>query len=469
LIEFRNIPFFNGNLTEDATGVIMTRRTRYTALAPLAAWIVATSLAPQASASGFQLREQSPSAQGNSFAGVSAGNSDIGSMFFNPATLTLFQGNQSVLGLSEVMPKAKLEGAVGTRSASVPAPFRPISGSGSEANAAKSALLPNLYAMWSASPDLKLGLSVNAPFGMSTDYGTTFVGRYHALKSDLQVLDIAPTVAYRINPQWSVGAAIVARKADAELTNMVDFGLVGSSYRIPGLLPGNSDGLASLKGSKWGYGYRLGVVFQPTETLRLGLAHQSAMSMTLSGDATFTKVPAPLAGTFKNVSATAELNLPSTTSLGINADLSQAISIQGELARTSWSSFKELRVKFSGGVPPDSITEEQWRDTWFYALGLTWKATEAWTLRTGLAYDQGAVKDEFRTPRIPDGNRTWVSLGAGYAFSQKVAVDFAYTHIFVTDGPLQLTAADSNQSRGSLTGNYKNSIDIFSAQAKFTF
>jgi len=250
---------------------------------------------------------------------------------------------------------------------------------------------------------------------------------------------------------------------------MVDFGLVGSSYRIPGLLPGNSDGLASLKGSKWGYGYRLGVVFQPTETLRLGLAHQSAMSMTLSGDATFTKVPAPLAGTFKNVSATAELNLPSTTSLGINADLSQAISIQGELARTSWSSFKELRVKFSGGVPPDSITEEQWRDTWFYALGLTWKATEAWTLRTGLAYDQGAVKDEFRTPRIPDGNRTWVSLGAGYAFSQKVAVDFAYTHIFVTDGPLQLTAADSNQSRGSLTGNYKNSIDIFSAQAKFTF
>ena len=453
----------------------MPRRTCYTALAPLAAWIVATSLAPQASASGFQLREQSPSAQGTSFAGVSAGGSDIGSMFFNPATLTLFQGNQSVLGMSEVMPKAKLEGAVGTRSASLPAPYQPIKGSDSEANAAKSALLPNLYAMWSVSSDLKLGLSVNAPFGMSTNYDATFVGRYHALKSDLTVLDIAPTIAYRINPQWSVGAAFVARKADAELTNAVDFGsAILANPLIPafmkaGVTPGGSDGVASLKGSKWGYGYRLGIVFQPSETLRLGLAHQSAMSMTLSGDATFTGVPALLAGSIKNVSATAELNLPSTTSLGINLDVSPTISVQSELARTNWSSFKELRVKFSGGVPSDSITEEQWRDTWFYSLGLTWKATEAWTLRTGLAYDQCAVKDEFRTPRIPDGNRTWVSLGAGYAFSQKVSVDFAYTHIFVTDGPLELTAAGSNQSRGSLTGNYKNSIDILSAQAKFTF
>ena len=51
-------------------------------------------------ASGFQLREQSPSAQGNAFAGVSARGFDIGSMYFNPATLTAFDGFQVVTGLS---------------------------------------------------------------------------------------------------------------------------------------------------------------------------------------------------------------------------------------------------------------------------------------------------------------------------------------------------------------------------------
>jgi len=427
----------------------MTRRTRYTALA---AWIVAASLAPQAFASGFQLREQSPSAQGTSFAGVTAGGADIGSMFFNPATLTLFQGHQAVMGFSYVMPKAKLENAEGTVLGG------PVSGSRTTSNAAQSALLPNLYAMWSLNPDLKLGLSVNAPFGMATEYDDTSVARYHALKSDLKVMDIAPSIAYRINPQWSIGAAFVARKAEAELTNAV----------TPPI--GNTTASASLKGSKWGYGYRLGVVFQPTEALRVGLAHHSAMSMNLEGNATFTGIQSPYTLAFPNGHATAELSLPSTTSLGIQLEASPAVTIHGEIARTGWSTFKELRVKFDAGTPSDSITEEEWRDTWFYALGLTWKASDAWTLRTGIAYDQGAVKDEYRTPRIPDGNRTWVSLGAGYAFSQKVSVDVAYTHIFVTDGPLELKATSTgNTYRGNLSGNYKNSIDILSAQAKFQF
>jgi long-chain fatty acid transport protein len=437
----------------------MTMRIRYAV--PITTWIIAASLAPQASASGFQLREQSPSAQGTAFAGVSAGGSDIGSMFFNPATMTLFQGNESVIGFSEVMPKSKLENASGKRAAALGGGT--IHDSGATSNAAQSALLPNLYAMWSVSPDLKLGLSVNAPFGMATDYDAGFAGRYHALKSDLQVMDIAPSIAYRINPRWSIGAAFVARKADAELTNAVDFGALG----------GPGDAYASLKGSAWSYGYRLGVIFQPSETFRMGLAHHSAITMNLSGDATFSGLPAP---PYSNGSATAELNLPGTTSMGVQVEVSKAVTLHGEIARTEWSSFKEIRVKFSNGLA-DSVTEENWRDTWFYALGLTWRATDAWTLRTGLAYDQGAVPDAYRTPRIPDGDRTWLSVGAGYAFSKKASVDVAYTHIFVKDGPSELQAVPAgytfsnspNKLRGDLNGTYKNSIDILAAQVRFLF
>ena len=60
-------------------------------------------------ASGFQLREQSPSAQGTSFAGISAGGDDIGGMFFNVATLTRFQGRELVAGFSRIQPSARLE------------------------------------------------------------------------------------------------------------------------------------------------------------------------------------------------------------------------------------------------------------------------------------------------------------------------------------------------------------------------
>jgi long-chain fatty acid transport protein len=453
--------------------------TRPALLAPLTAWLVAAALAPQAFASGFQLREQSPSAQGTAFAGVTAGGSDIGSMFYNPATMTLTEGNEAVIGFSYVMPKADLHDATATRAAALGG--SPIAGPSSYGNSADSVALPNLYAMWSLSSDLKLGLSINAPFGMSTDYDSNFIGRYHALKSDLTVIDYAPSIAYRINPQWSVGATFVARKADAELTNAVDFGAIGASYHVPGLAPGSADGRASLKGSKWGYGYRLGVTFQPSDTVRLGLGYHSAMDLNLSGNATYSGVPAifaitPLSQYFNNGSATAELNLPSTTFFGVRVDVSDAVAILGEVDRTNWSCFNELRVKTST-LPADSITEENWRDTWFCSLGLSWKATDKLTLRTGIAYDQSAVKDEYRTPRIPDGDRTWLSGGVGYAFTKRFAMDLAYTHIFVKDGPVELeavpagyTAANSpNFLRGDLSGSYASSIDIVSLQAKFDF
>jgi long-chain fatty acid transport protein len=450
----------------------MTRRTLCFVPAPFIASLIAMSLAPQATAAGFQLREQSPSAQGTAFAGISAGGSDIGSMFFNPATMTLFSDQQVVLGSSYVMPNTRLENGFATR-----ADGSMIFGPSSTNNAAQSAALPNLYGMWSVTPNLKLGLSVNAPFGLSTDYDADFIGRYHGLKSDLKVIDIAPNIAYRINPKWSIGAAFVARHADAELSEALDFGtLLGA--------PGVLDGTATLKGSRWGYGYRVGVLFQPTDALRFGLAHQSAINMNLKGDASFqfnaltpaiAQIGLTLSG-FSNGGATAELNLPATTSLGMDFKVSDKVTLQAEIARTDWSTFDELRVKFNSGLP-DAVTTEHWRNTWFYSLGLSWQATDAWTLRTGIAHDESAVDDAFRTPRIPDGDRTWVALGAGYAFSKQVSLDFAYTHLFVKSSPIELQAFESgylplaspNLLRGNLNGSYKSSIDIIAAQLKFSF
>ena len=141
------------------------------------------------------------------------------------------------------------------------------------------------------------------------------MGRYHALKSDLQILDLSPSVAYRVNSQWSVGAAFVARRTHAELTNAVDFGtiLLAKTYAtspasVPGLmaagvLPGQRDGLASLEGTKWSYGYKLGATFQPTKALRFGLGYQSAIKVKLEGDATF-QIPTsltPFAGSLQKL------------------------------------------------------------------------------------------------------------------------------------------------------------------------
>ena len=460
----------------------MSHRSRLTLTA--FALVAAGAFAPVAQASGFQLREQSASSEGNAFAGVSAGGASISAMFFNPAGMTLYSGTQLDFGATLIAPSAKMSDASGTRTSALSAfpAYGPISGPTSYSNSAESKVAPSLYGMYSVSNDLKLGLSINAPFGFVTEYDSNFVGRYHALKTDLQIIDVSPSLAYRINKEWSVGVAFVARHADATLTSAVDFGLIG----FPSTIPGTIDGASKLKGSVWAYGYKAGVTYQPTDDLRLGLAYHAAMNMNLKGDISFSypgTLPAPAVGGFqaegfRNGGGQAELNLPADTSFGFDYKVSSTFSLQGEACLTTWSRFKELNVQLTGNTaPPDVITnvvtEEHWRDTWFYSLGGTWKANQAWTLRAGLAFDQGAVTDNYRTPRIPDGDRTWVSIGASYAVSKTFSVDIGYSHLFVTDSKINLTTTasqtDPNFTRGNLTGDFKLSANILAVGARFTF
>ncbi|BDU74135.1 OmpP1/FadL family transporter [Mesoterricola silvestris] len=434
---------------------------------PLTCSALTLLLAPAALASGFQLREQSPSAQGNSFAGISAGGTDIGSMFFNPATLTLFQGNEFVAGASLVQPSAKLEGGSASRATALGGGA--ITGT-SGGDAGRSAPLPVLYGLWSLSPDLKLGFSLNSPFGLTSEYGADWIGRYHAMKSTMKVAELAASVAWRLNPQWTVAASVVARHVDATLSNAVDFGAVGAAYRIPGYVPGARDGAATVRGTQWRPGYKVGLLFQPAAGVRIGAAYHSAIDFKLKGDVTYQGVPAALAAGFRDCDATPMANQPGTASLGAAWDATPTLTLQAEAARTFWSHFKEIRIAFASGQA-DSVTPEHWKDTWFLALGLTWRPGGAWTLRTGAALDQTATTDTYRTPRIPDAERIWASVGAGYAVTRAFSVDLGWSRLFVKNANLGLNATPGGPDffRGTINGTFHNRVDILALQGRLKF
>lgn len=507
----------------------MSHRSRLTLTA--LTLVAAAAFAPQAKASGFQLREQSPLSQGNAFAGISAGGGDISALFFNPAVMTQYDGWQFSFGGTYVGLSAKFENGAATRTPtllglgfqSAPntgANLNTISGPANHGNAAISAVLPEFNIMYSVNKDFKVGLSLNVPYGLTTEYDANWIGRYHALKSDLKTIDIAPSFAYRLSDSVTFGAAFIARKADAELTNAVDYGtalalkvggalaaaglspvspgpgqnspvatvamgLPNATFGTPGYaIPGAWDGKAGLKGDGWGYGWKAGFVFQPSKDLKIGLAYQAAMTMTLKGDASF-EYPASMPATdyaaltgagLKNGKGQADLDLPATTSLGFDWKVSPTFALQGEVARTTWSRFKTLVVKFTDNVAPqttESVTDENWNDTTFFSLGGTWKLSPAWTFRAGLAFDKSAVDDAHRTPRIPDNDRKWVSFGASYTLSKQTSLDFGYSRLFIADGKVMLTsgttAADPNLTRGNLSGTIKASINILGAALRYSF
>jgi long-chain fatty acid transport protein len=204
------------------------------------------------------------------------------------------------------------------------------------------------------------------------------------------------------------------------------------------------------------------------------------MTMTLKGDASFTypgSLPVTDLAALKGAGlvtcpGTADLDLPATTSLGFDYKVSPTFSLAAEYARTNWSKFKELRLKFSSGAP-DNVTDESWKDTTFVSVGGTWKLAGGWTVRAGAAYDTSAVDETHRTPRIPDNDRKWASCGVSYAISKKLTADVGYSRLFISDGKMALSAGttpdNSNTTRGNLTGVIQADINILGAQLRYKF
>jgi long-chain fatty acid transport protein len=136
---------------------------------------------------------------------------------------------------------------------------------------------------------------------------------------------------------------------------------------------------------------------------------------------------------------------------------------------TNWSRFKELRVKFDSGLA-DSVTTENWDDTWRYSAGVNYNPSESWVLRAGVAYDEEAIPDaEHRTPRIPGADRTWVAVGTGYKINDRFSFDLGYAHLFVADAKIDKDPVGEDALRGGLKGEYDASVDIVSAQLVYNF
>jgi len=416
---------------------------------------LASVAAPQlALASGFALKEQSASGLGTAFAGATAIADDPSVLFFNPAGSAHLEGVQLLSVGSYVAPKTEFSGSV-TNAARINR-----GGNGSPGDSADNALLPAAYAVYPLDPNITLGLAVTSPWGMTTDYDSNWAGRYHALKTDLRTYNISPSLSYRLTPTLSLGAGMQIQYVTAELSQAVDVGTLSRNLAAP-------DGRAKLEGDDLAVGFTAGALFEPAKGTRIGIGYRSPINHELTGTVTYTGVPGKTGADIK-----AKLTTPDSVSLGLYQQVSEQVALVSDVAWTHWSRFKELRINSEAGAPI-SLTEEKWDNTWFLSLGAIYHPVEDWTLRAGFAYDQSPVSTDYRTPRIPDNNRYWLAIGAGYQINQHISVDAAYAHLFVPNSSINLhdsgAASDPNLGRGNLVGSYSSDIDIASIQVRYKF
>ena len=405
------------------------------------------ALTADAAASGFALIEDSASGLGNAYAGAAAIAEDAGTNYYNPAGLTRLKGRQ--LGLVLHLIHSSVNFADG---GSVAAAGR--SGGDNGGDAGTLAPVPNFYYAMDAGDKLKFGLGINTPFGLKTEYDPTWIGRFQAIKSEIKSVNINPSLAYKLNDTVSLGAGVSAQHVEVTLTRAVNFGADG-------------EGAVNISGDDWGYGYDVGALFELSPAARIGIAYRSSISQRLEGAAQFTRPAAvPNAGAAADGNVSAAIDLPETLSLGGVRQLDEKWSVMGDITWTGWNRFKELKVVRSSGTVL-ATTPENWKDSYRYALGVNYRSSDSLLLRAGVALDQSPVSDAFRTARIPDQDRIWISIGANYRVAASASVDVGYAHVSMRDA--NINDDQIATGNGLLSGKYGNRIDILSVQYNHAF
>lgn len=427
-------------------------------------------------AGGFQLFEQSARAVGSGFSNqVSA--DDPTTAFWNPAGMTRLTGTRFALVGGVIKPTGKFSDA-GSRTFLPPPGGLPLPG-GDGGDPGAYTALGGAFLVASISHHARFGVAIAAPFGLSTSYDAGWKGRYYALDSDLRTIAVNPSVAYQVARGVSIGAGVSAVFAKAKLSNAIDFSTVclAQAAQVPSFapacsaggltVPGNpaTDGEVRLEASDWGFGWNVGVMLAPADPIRFGVTYRSKVTHELEGDASFLKpsvLPTPLASApaFQDGGIKAHLELPETVAASGHHDLNERWQVTGSLSWTRWSRLKEVRIRFDNGAP-DAVTPFNWKDAWRLAVGASYRVSDAFSIRGGVAYDETPVAAEFRNPRIPDATKTILGVGASYRVSQEGEIDIGYAHFFVRDAQISL----QSPAAGTLVGEFNRpKIDVLLIQ-----
>jgi long-chain fatty acid transport protein len=455
-------------------------RTNRTVLSLAVAGIFAGSVS-QAHASAFALIEQSASGLGNAFAGAAAAAEDASTIYYNPAGMTLLKGPTQVsLGVAYIDVSSKFSDSGSLPSGTGLAGVvnnepRPLGGTGG--NAGGPAFVPNFYVAAEVAPDWKVGLGVSVPFGLKTQYESDWLGRFQAVKSELNTLNVNPSVSWKANDMISLGAGVSYQQIEAELTSTANYGvaafaaaggvagLPGSATFANGVTAVSPEGGVSVTGSDGAWGYNLGAMIQATPNTRIGIAYRSSIKYHVTGYVTFSNAPPQLG----NLNGAVKLNIemPDSASVALQQKLGSSWVLLADVTWTGWSKIKDLTIVRDTGQTLQS-TPENFKDTYRYGLGTTYRHSDAWSFKAGVALDQTPVNDTDRTPRLPDKDRTWLAFGAKYGMSPDTSLDVGYAHLFVKDAPINQNGGNTT-ANGQIVGSYKASINILGVQLAHRF
>jgi len=374
-------------------------------------------------AGGFAILDQSIEGIGRASAGEGAFVHDSSVVFSNPAGMTDLDRPEILVGTHII----RVEAHVKSKSSTLSSPLigGTVGTGGGNGDPLGTDAIPVVSASAPVWKDrVWLGFALNVPFGLQSEYSEGWAGRYDSTKSELLTMNFQPSAAVRVTDWLSLGIGLDVQYADATLENMLP-NVASGVFPTP-------DGKLKVEGDDWSAGYNLGLLVEvPQSKTRIGFHYRSEMKHELDGNVVFSGLTGLLAGQNGKISAKADLDLPEIFTLSVSQPVTEKWTVMATYRFIGWDSFGEIRVKMGDGQVLSS--KENYDDSMTLALGTEYAVNDEWNVRTGFQFDQSPTRGGFRSTRVPDGDRFWITLGTTYRVKNWLELQASWAHLFFRD------------------------------------
>jgi long-chain fatty acid transport protein len=334
----------------------------------------------------------------------------------NPAGMA-FVGNRLDLGLDWFRPQRESEI---TGNAGGPA----VNGT-YDANGEENFFIPEFGFNRMLRPDLALGVSVFGNGGMNTTY-TRPIPLFGTSNTEMDYaqLFISPTIAWKLNEQHSIGAALNIAYHRFKAQGLENF---TAPVGTPRNFSSNPNDVTN-RGydSSWGWSVRLGWTGKLSEMVTLGATYQTKTRM---GE--FDK--------YKGLFAEqGDLDAPENYGVGIALKPVPQLTLAADIQRINYGDVKSI------GTPVDCLFAGQcqlgtsngagfgWQNTTVYKLGVSYEWSKQLTLRAGfVTLDQPIPSNQTLFNMIAPGVvENHLTLGATWNIDRDKELSVSYMHAF---------------------------------------
>ncbi len=323
---------------------------------------------------------------GSAFTGIS---NDSSAIYYNPGGLTAIED-----GVWDAEASALI----------ILSGFKYVDPTDKEHESTETALIPGIFAATS-SGNLSYGIGIYAPYGGGSVVYDDFFAPGYNFEATAALLAITPSIAYQIMPNLSAGIGLSVYYG---IVNLLVFSPMGGGMEVDNEFSGIA-----------GFGGNIGIMFNATEELDIGISVKSQVPVSLEGTITVGST---------ETDAEIEFTLPYYLTFGLGYQLTPELLIGFDFWYMLWSGMDEQVITSDGS---ETKMKTHYKDSFNAMLGAEYTLSPEMKVRGGIKLEKAIVEDEgVSVFSNCESDRLFFIVGAGYGITKAIELSLmlGYVH-----------------------------------------